>query len=147
MFFYGLKCHFAIASAVLAIMLRSFEIVGVLPSKAATSSIYHTTAVVAHPIFTDLTVCIFSPTILFSTCELDPRIWHRVKKILYLYTSQRRAWLYVTLANEEKLVPENLLVMDIRVGKPNPNSDHSWESRPGGDRAPLNHPRHGCSSR
>ena len=131
MFAYGLKYHFAIASAVLAIMLRTFEIFGVLPSKAAMSSIYYTTAVVL-PIVTDLTVCIFFPTILFSICELDPRIWHRVKKILYLYTSQQRAWLYVTLTNEEKLVSENLLVMDIRVGKPNPSSDNSWESRPGG---------------
>jgi len=79
-------------------------------------------------------MCIFSPTVPPSTCELDPRIWHRVEKDLYLYTSQQSAWLYVALANEEELVAEDLLVMDIRVGEPppNPSSDHSWESRPGG---------------
>ena len=113
-------------------MLRALEFFRVLPSKAATSSTSLTTAVVAHPVVTDLTVCISSPTVPPSTCELDPRIWHRVEKDLYLYTSQQRAWLYVALANEEELVAEDLLVTDIRVGEPNPSSDHSWESRPGG---------------
>lgn len=82
----------------------------------------------------DLTVCIFSSTVSPSTCELDPRIWHRIEKELYLYTYKQSAWLYVALANEEELVDENLLVMDIRVGEPSPNpsSDRSWESRPGG---------------
>lgn len=79
-------------------------------------------------------MCVFSPTAAPSTCELDPRIWHHVKKDLYLYTSQQSAWLYVALANEEELVAEDLVVTDIRVGEPppNPSSDHSWESRPGG---------------
>ena len=71
---YSLKCHFAIALAVLAIILRTLEFFRVLPSKAATSSTSYTTAVVAHLVVTDLTVCIFSPTVPPSTCELDPRI-------------------------------------------------------------------------
>ncbi|KAH8592611.1 Metallo-dependent phosphatase-like protein [Bisporella sp. PMI_857] len=97
------------------------------------SSTPYTTAV-AHPVVTDLTICIFSSTVSASTCELDPRIWHRIEKDLYLYTSQQSAWLYVALANEEELTAEDLLVMDIRVGEPppNPSSGHSWESRPGG---------------
>ena len=111
-------------------MLRTLELFGILPSKAAMSSPSHTAAVIAHPIVTDLTVCIFSPTIPPSPCELDPRIWHRVEKDLYLYTSQQRAWLYVAL--EEKLVAEDLVVTDIRVGELKPSSNHSWESRPGG---------------
>jgi hypothetical protein len=91
-------------------------------------------AVVAHLVVTDLTVCIFSPIVSPSTCELDPRIWHRIEKELYLYISQQSAWLYVALANEEELVAEDLLVMDIRVGEPpsNPSLGHLWESRPGG---------------
>jgi hypothetical protein len=91
-------------------------------------------AVVPHPVVTDLTVCIFSPTVSPSTCELDPRVWHRIEKELCLYTSQQSAWLYVALANEEELAAEDLLVMDIRVAEPppNPSSGHSWESRPGG---------------
>ncbi|KAK1767531.1 Metallophosphoesterase domain protein [Phialemonium atrogriseum] len=102
--------------------------------QTATSSTSHITAVVPHPVATDLTVCIFSPTVSPSTCELDPRIWHRIEKELYLYTSQQSAWLYVALANEEELAAEDLLVMDIRVSDPppNPSSGHSWESRPGG---------------
>jgi hypothetical protein len=125
------------ASAVvvlLAVMLHALEFFGVLPSKTATSSTPHTTAVVAHPVVTDLTVCIFSPTVSPSTCELDPRIWHRIEKELYLYTSQQSAWLYVALANEQQLAAEDLLVIDIRVGEPppNPGSGHPWESRPGG---------------
>jgi hypothetical protein len=132
---YGVKWHFAIASAVLAIMLRTLDFWKLFPSKASTSSISHTTAVFAHPVVTDLTVCIFSATVPPSSCELDPRIWHRVEKDLYLHTSyQQSAWLYVALANEKELVVGDLLVVDIRVGEPpsNPSSNHLWESRPGG---------------
>lgn len=91
-------------------------------------------AIVPHPVVTDLTVCIFSPTVSPSTCELDPRIWHRIEKELYLYSSQQSAWLYVALADEEELSAEDLLVMDIRAGDPppSPRSGRSWESRPGG---------------
>jgi len=71
---YGLKCHFAIASAVLAIMLYILEVFGVLPSKAATSSTSYITAVVAYPVIIDLTVYIFSPIVPPSTYKLDPRI-------------------------------------------------------------------------
>ncbi|KAK2805976.1 hypothetical protein FQN50_005991 [Emmonsiellopsis sp. PD_5] len=95
----------------------------------------HVTAAVANPVVTDLTVCIFSPTESPSTCELDPRIWHRLEKDLYLYTSEQSAWVYVALANEEELAAEDLVVADIRVGEPpppNPSPGHSWESRPGG---------------
>jgi hypothetical protein len=113
-----------LASAIvvlLAVIHRALEFLGVFPSKTATASTPPTTAVVAHPVVTDLTVCT-------STCELDPRIWHRIEKELYLYTSQQMAWLYVALANEDELVvAEDLLVMDIRVGErpPNPSSGHS----------------------
>jgi hypothetical protein len=60
-----------LASAVvvlLAIMLRAL---GVFLSKTATSSTPHTTAVVAHPVVTDLTVR-FSPQFL-----LPPANWTR----------------------------------------------------------------------
>lgn len=114
----------------LAVMLHILDFLGGFLSKAATSTTSHTMAVLPHPVVTDLTVCISPP----STCELDPRTWHRVEKDLYQYTSTQSAWLYVALANEEELVAEDLLVIDIRVGEPPADSslDHSWESRPGG---------------
>lgn len=115
-------------------MLPVLEFLGLLPSKTATPSTAHTTAVVANPVVTDLAVRIFSPTVSFSTCELDPRVWHRFEKDLYLYTSKQSAWLYVALANEAELAAEDLVVVDIRVGEPpsNPASGHLWERRPGG---------------
>ena len=124
----------SVVVVLLAVMLRALGVFRLLPSKTATSSTPHTTAVVAHSVVTDLTVC-FSPTVSPSTCGLNPQKWHRIEKDLYQYTSQRQsAWLYVALANEEDLVAEDLLVMDIRVGEPppNPSSGDSWENRPGG---------------
>lgn len=111
-------------------MLHILDLIRGLTFEAATAFPSHTTAVVPHPVITDLTVCISPP----STCELDPRVWHRVEKDLYLYTSKQSAWLYVALANEKELLAEDLLVTDIKVGEPPPNLclDHSWESRPGG---------------
>jgi len=126
-----------LASAVLvllAVMIRALEFLGVIHSKTAMPSTPCTTAVVAHPVVTDLTVRISSPTVSSSARELDPQIWHRIEKELSLYTSLQSAWLYVALVNEEELAAEDLIVMDIRVGEPppNPSSGLSWESRPGG---------------
>ena len=124
--------HFAIASAVQAIMLRVLDFFEILLFKAATSFIFHITIVVAHSVVTNLIVCIFSSTVPSFICEPNPRIWHRVEKKLYLYTSQQRTWLYITLANKKKPVTEDLIIMNIRVGELNLSSDHSWKSRPDG---------------
>jgi hypothetical protein len=126
-----------LASAVvvlLAVMLRALEFLGVFPSRTATSSTPYTTAILAHPVVTDLTVCIFSPTVSPSTCKLDSRIWHRIEKELYLYASQQSAWLYVALVNKEELrAAEDLVVVNISVGEQTPtDSGTSWESRPYG---------------
>ncbi len=99
--------------------------------KATTSFTSHITIVVAHLVVTNLIVCIFSSTVSSFICKLNPRIWHRVEKDLYLYTSQQSAWLYVALANEKELVAENMLVVNIRVDESsfNSSSDHSWKNR------------------
>ncbi|KAK2021892.1 Metallo-dependent phosphatase [Colletotrichum zoysiae] len=86
--------------------------------------------VVRHQVVTDLTVLISSTTPP-SSCESGPRKWHRIEKDLYIHKSQQSAWLYVELAPEAELKPEDLLVIDIRVGDPPPKSS-SWESRLGG---------------
>lgn len=99
-----------------------------------TSALRPQTTTVALSVVTDLTVCTISPTDSPSTCELDPRIWHRIEKKLYLYTSWQSAWLYLALASEKGLTTEDLLVMDIRVGEQplTCRLGHSWESRPEG---------------
>ncbi|PQE30641.1 Phosphatase DCR2 protein [Rutstroemia sp. NJR-2017a WRK4] len=116
---------------VCAVVIQSLV---VFPSKTAMPPTPHTPAAVTQSVVTDLTICVFSPNDPPSTCELDPRIWHRIEKDLFLYTSEKSAWLYVALANEEGLTAEDLLVTDIRVGEPRPNSSSgdSWESRPYG---------------
>lgn len=88
----------------------------------------------AHSVVTDLTVCIFHTEVSRSPYAPTSGTWHRVEKELYQYESSqtRTAWLYVALKNEEELVPEDLLVMDITVGEPPPESGHSWERRPHG---------------
>ncbi|KIW20354.1 hypothetical protein PV08_00929 [Exophiala spinifera] len=92
------------------------------------------TTTLTFQVVTDLTICVLSPTDSLSTCELNPVIWHRIEKELYLHTSQQSAWLYVALANEDDLAAEDLLLVDIAIGEapPHPSSDRSWESRPGG---------------
>ncbi|KAF2648855.1 Metallo-dependent phosphatase [Lophiostoma macrostomum CBS 122681] len=113
-------------------MRRVLELSGAVPRATASSSTPSTTALLAHPVVTDVTIHILSPTV--STCELNPWIWHRIEKDLYLYTSQQSAWLYVALAKEEELAAEDLVVVDIRVAEsaPDPSSDGPWDSRPGG---------------
>jgi hypothetical protein len=132
MAFYSVQWPFAIASAVLALLVCTF--LRFFPATAMTSFKSHTTAFVAHPVVTDLTVCFFSPTDPPSTCALDPHMWRRIDKDLHLYTNQQSAWLYIAQANEKELKAKDLVVTDIRVGEqpPNSSSDHSWERRPGG---------------
>ena len=122
----------ASALVVLIAILRSLQFLGVSPFDMTVSSTPHTTAAIAYPVVTDITVRIFSG--FPSSCDLDPQIWHRLEKDLYLHTSHQSAWLYVALTNEEELAAGDLLVMDIRVGAPPPNASlgRSWESRPGG---------------
>ena len=111
-------------------MLRILDTILGFTSEAATAFPSYSTTVFPHQVITDLTVC-FSPC---STCKLNPRVWHRIEKDLYLHTSRQSAWLYVALANEKELAAEDLLVTDIRVGEPpsNLSLDNSWDSRPGG---------------
>lgn len=115
-------------------MLQALSRLGLSTPKLAKSSIDRATPVVANPVVTDLTVCIFSSHRPFSTGRSDSRTWYRIEKDLYLYKSHQSAWLYVALANEEELAAEDLVVVDITVGEPAPNAslDYCWESRPGG---------------
>ncbi|EEH20823.1 hypothetical protein PABG_03054 [Paracoccidioides brasiliensis Pb03] len=90
-----------------------------------------------HPglVVTDVTVATCSTLNIFSSCTLDPQIWHRVEKDLYLgqgWTS--RAYLHMQRKKEEDLLPTDLIVVDLRMGRLDPGAgkDSKWESRPAG---------------
>lgn len=88
-----------------------------------------------HPglVVTDVTVATCSPLNLLSSCDLDPTIWHRIEKDLYLgkrsWTS--RAYLFVSRKKEEDLGEDDSVVMDVSVGRLNPGTG-GWEARPSG---------------
>jgi len=74
MFFYNLKYCFAIASAVLAIMLCTLKFFEILLFKATTSFTSYITIVVAYSVVTNLIVYIFSSTVSSFICKLNLRI-------------------------------------------------------------------------
>lgn len=96
-----------------------------------------------HPglVITDVTVVTCSSLNVFSSCDLDPTIWHRIDKELYLGRAwTTTAYLYINRKHEEDLTSEDKVVMDISVGRLNPAQAQEgkapkaeeWESRPGG---------------
>jgi len=70
---------------------------------------------------------------------LDPEVWHRVEKDLYIGTGWvSAAYLHVQRKKEEELLADDKIVLDVRVGRLDPavgehgRSDERWESRPAG---------------
>ncbi|KAF4955045.1 hypothetical protein FSARC_11952 [Fusarium sarcochroum] len=61
-------------------------------------------------------------------------IWCCIDKDLYQYQSPQSAYLYMARANERDLAAEDLVLTDIRIGGPPPNSssNYSWETRAAG---------------
>ncbi|KAH6641404.1 Metallo-dependent phosphatase-like protein [Chaetomium tenue] len=117
---------------------------GYLPS-------HHTGTVV-----TDITLKKCSSLNVFSSCKLDATVWHRIDKDLYLgHGMFSSAYLHIQRKREEELTPEDKVVIDVSVGRLNPdvmaakssgnkvargapeNGDHAsgeekWELRDGG---------------
>ncbi|KAJ6442266.1 Metallophosphoesterase domain protein [Purpureocillium lavendulum] len=94
-----------------------------------------------HPglVVTDITIVSCSSVNVFSSCDLDPAVWHRIDKELYLgKTWTTRAYMYVSRKHEEDLTADDSVVMDVSVGrldpsvKNKPDDIDKWESRPGG---------------
>ncbi|KAF3491836.1 phosphatase DCR2 [Arthroderma uncinatum] len=90
-----------------------------------------------HPglVVTELTVATCSSLNVFSSCTLDPKIWHRIEKDLYLgqgWTS--KAYLHVQRKKGTELLPTDKIVVDLKMGRldPGAGTDKQWESRPGG---------------
>jgi hypothetical protein len=108
---------------------------------------HHTGSVV-----TDITIKKCSTINPFSSCKLDPAVWHRVDKDLYLRKSLlSSAYLHVQRKREEELTPEDRVVVDVSVGRLNPQvaaakstgrehrkrgdkakDEERWEARPNG---------------
>jgi hypothetical protein len=94
-----------------------------------------------HPglVVVDITVATCSTVNVFSSCKLNPAVWHRVEKDLYLgHGWVSSAYIHIKRKKEEELLPEDKVVVDISVGKLVPSSDEKsdaaekWERRPGG---------------
>lgn len=94
-----------------------------------------------HPglVVVDITVATCSTVNVFSSCKLNPAVWHRVEKDLYLgHGWVSSAYIHIKRKKEEELLPEDKVVVDISVGKLVPFSDEKsdaaekWEPRPGG---------------
>ncbi|EAS35244.3 phosphoesterase [Coccidioides immitis RS] len=86
-------------------------------------------------VITDITIATCSTLNLFSTCRLDPNIWYRVEKDLYLNTGwTSKAYLHVQRKKEEELLPGDKIVVDLKMGRLDPGAgvDKKWEPRPGG---------------
>jgi hypothetical protein len=107
-------------------------------------------------VVTDIQLTKCSSINLFSSCKLDPTVWHRIDKDLYLRRGLfSSAYLHIQRKREEELTPEDKVVIDVSVGRLNPevmaakssghnlardapeNGDHGggeekWESRDGG---------------
>ncbi|QUC21699.1 uncharacterized protein UV8b_05942 [Ustilaginoidea virens] len=93
-------------------------------------------------VITDITLVTCSTLNPFSSCELDSDVWHRVDKELYLGRAwTTTAYLYISRKHEKELTSEDMVVMDVSVGRLNPaeanqgkavKNDQPWESRPGG---------------
>lgn len=94
-----------------------------------------------HPglVVTDITVATCSSVNVFSSCDLDPNVWHRIDKELYLGRAwTTSAYMYVSRKHEEDLTADDSVVMDVTVGRLDPSVQNDpddidkWESRPGG---------------
>ncbi|KAL1984087.1 hypothetical protein VTN96DRAFT_9587 [Rasamsonia emersonii] len=93
-------------------------------------------------VVTDVTIATCSALNIFSSCTLDPAVWHKVDKDLYLGSSWTSgAYLHFQRKREEELLENDKVVVDLRVSRLNPagaaakdgtKQAEEWESRPGG---------------
>ncbi|KAI0398147.1 calcineurin-like phosphoesterase [Xylariaceae sp. FL0594] len=90
-------------------------------------------------VVTDITITKCSRVNIFSSCKLDPDVWHRIDKNLYLgNTWVSSAYVHVQRKKEEDLAPDDKVVIDVKVGSIDPSGDGQvqaqarWESRAAG---------------
>jgi hypothetical protein len=97
-----------------------------------------------HPglVVVDISVATCSSVNVLSNCKLDPAVWHRVDKDLYLGRGWvSSAYIHIKRKKEEDLLPEDKVVVDVSVGTLTPSIDENkekiddtekWEKRDGG---------------
>ena len=101
-------------------------------------SAIHNRLPIHHPgyVVTDVTVTKCSAVNVFSSCRLDPDLWARVEKDLYLNRGWvSKAYLQVQRKKAEELTVDDRIVVDLKMGRLNPGAgtdNNNWESRPGG---------------
>ncbi|RDW71175.1 phosphoesterase-like protein [Coleophoma cylindrospora] len=104
-------------------------------------SAIHTYLPAHHPglAITDITVTKCSKVNVFSSCKLDPNVWQRVEKDLYLGSGWvSAAYLHVKRKEEKDLTADDQVVVDVTVGRLDPSTGEKevegvkWVSRPAG---------------
>lgn len=90
-------------------------------------------------VITDITLTTCSSTNPFSKCRLDPDLWHRIEKDLYLNSGWfKSAFVHIKRKHEEELGSGDKVVVGVRVGRLDPGvgengqQGEKWEARPGG---------------
>jgi hypothetical protein len=91
-------------------------------------------------VITDVTVTTCSTINPFSNCRLDPQVWYRIEKDLYLRTGwTSSAYIHFQRKKEEELSSSDKVVVDLKISRLTPQSDSNskseivnWEPRPGG---------------
>lgn len=91
-------------------------------------------------VITDVTVTQCSSINPFSTCKLDPDVWYRIDKDLYLRSGwTSTAYIQFQRKKEEELTADDKVVVDLKISRLTPPTEYSpkgeveaWEPRPGG---------------
>lgn len=90
-------------------------------------------------LITDITIKKCSSINVFSSCRLDPDVWHRIEKDLYLgKTVVTSAYIHVRRKKEEELTSDDKVIIDVNVGRLDPGTnkkgqaDERWEPREAG---------------
>lgn len=90
-------------------------------------------------VVTDITIATCSSVNPFSSCRLDPNLWYRIEKDLYLdKTLFSSAYMHVRRLKEEQLTADDHVVVDVTVGRLDPAANdkvregEKWEGRPAG---------------
>lgn len=101
----------------------------------------HNKLPIHHPgyVITDLTIKTCSSLNPLSSCMLDPDVWERIDKDIYLEQSwTSSAFLHVRRKKEEEISADDKVILDVKVAKLNPaktdptRSEEIWESRSAG---------------